>query len=79
MITLTTGETFEHDVYGTIEISGFRTVGDELELSEVETDEEETMLDPVMTVQDDKVEFIDATGSSYVEPLTKFYEHCLSE
>lgn len=75
MITLSTGEKLEHSVYGQIELTGFRSVGDEIEITDVGA--EETVLDPVLTVQSNEVEFIDNSGSQHVEPLLDFYKHAL--
>lgn len=67
-----TGDRVSHEVYGEIEITGFRTISDEIELYITEEDE---IQDVVSTVQSDKVEFIDTEGQMHVEPLNYFVKH----
>jgi hypothetical protein len=74
MVNLKTGENVQHSVYGEVELYGFLTVGDEIEIYEVEK-EGDTKLDVVTTVNSDQVEFLDQKGKKHVEPLETFYEH----
>lgn len=74
MTILQSGQEIEHKEYGTIELVEFRSIGDELEIFDTGSN-----LDPVLTVQDDKVEFVDKDGSTHVEPLDTFYEKALIE
>lgn len=74
MIQIAAGEGFDHEVCGNIEIVGFVSVSDEIEVNEVEKDGER-YLDVVCSVQGDYVEFIDDEGSEHKEPLEQFYDH----
>lgn len=74
MVNLTTGENVQHSVYGEVELYGFLTVGDEIEINEVDG-ESGTQLDVVTTVKSDQIEFLDDDGKKHVEPLETFYEH----
>lgn len=74
MVNLTTGENVQHSVYGEVELYGFLTVGDEIEINEVDG-ESGTQLDVVTTVKSDQIEFLDDDGRKHVEPLETFYEH----
>lgn len=72
---LATGDWVEHEVYGRVQVSGFLTVSDQIEVNEVQREDEGTILDVSSSVQSDKVQFLDDTGSEHVEPLDYFYEH----
>lgn len=74
MVNLTTGENVQHSVYGEVELYGFLTVGDEIEINEVDG-ESGTQLDVVTTVKSDQIEFLDDNGRKHIEPLETFYEH----
>lgn len=74
MIELVTGETVEHSVYGEVELYGFKSIGDAIEINELDRDGE-TKLDVVLSVNGDAVEFLDTNGSKHQEPLSDFYEH----
>lgn len=74
MIEIATGDRVEHEVYGEVEVVGFTTVSDEIELNTLERDGK-TVLDIASSVQDDKVEFIDNEGRMYSVPLRVFYEN----
>ena len=73
MINLQTGQTVEHRVYGSVELTGFNSVADEVDISVIDED----TLDPIMHVQEESVEFVDQDGSTHTEPLTDFYKHAL--
>jgi hypothetical protein len=73
MIQIATGDRIEHEVYGEVEVVGFLTVSDEIEVNELERDGER-VLDVVTSVQSDKVEFLDNKGRKYEEPLDVFYK-----
>lgn len=74
MIQIATGENFQHKVYGDVEVVGFVTVSDEVEINELER-EEGRHLDIVCSVQTDYVEFLDDQGREHQEPLEQFYDH----
>lgn len=74
MIEIATGDSFHHKVYGEVQIVGFISVSDEIEINELERNGE-THLDVVCSVQTDYVEFIDDEGREHQEPLEKFYNH----
>lgn len=74
MIEFITGETVEHSIYGEIELYGFKSIGDAIEINELNR-EGETVLDVVLNVNGDAVEFLDSNGSKHQEPLSDFYEH----
>lgn len=74
MIQIKTGDKANHKVYGDVEIVGFKSVSDEVEINELEKNGE-TYLDVVCSVQTDYVEFIDNQGQKHQEPLDKFYQH----
>jgi hypothetical protein len=72
MEEISTGDRVEHEVYKTVEIYGFITVSDEVEVHEIEKDEE-TVLDVSSSIQSMKIEFLDQNGEKHVEPLKMFY------
>lgn len=74
MIELSTGDKVEHSIYGNVELYGFVSVSDQIEINEVDK-ENETILDVVNSVNGDQVEFLDDDGHKHVEPLKTFYEH----
>lgn len=74
MIQISTGDSFEHTVYGDIEVTGFITVSDEIEINELERNGSRE-LDVVCSVQSDNVLFIDTEGREHKEPLENFYDH----
>ena len=74
MIQIATGDRFDHEVYGDVEVVGFVTVSDEVEVNELQKDGGR-YLDVVCSVQTDYVEFIDDQGREHQEPLEQFYDH----
>lgn len=74
MIQIVTGDKAHHDVYGRVEVVGFTSVSDEIEINELERDGER-YLDVVSSVQTDYVEFLDNEGREHQEPLEQFYNH----
>lgn len=73
MINLSTGDNVMHSQYGEVELHGFISVSDEIEINEIERDNE-TILDVVSSVNGDRVEFLDSDGKKYAEPLDVFCE-----
>lgn len=73
MIQIATGDRVDHKVHGEVEVIGFLTISDEVEINELERDGER-ILDVVTSVQSDKVEFLDDKGRKYEEPLDVFYK-----
>jgi len=71
--TIKTGDSFHHEHYGDIEVVGFASVSDEIEINELER-EGERHLDIVCSVQTDYVDFIDRQGREGREPLPEFYD-----
>lgn len=74
MNKIATGENAHHKVYGKVEVSGFTSVSDEIEINEVEKNGS-THLDVVCSVQTDYVQFLDDQGREHQEPLEQFYEN----
>jgi hypothetical protein len=74
MLELSTGDKLQHNVYGQIEVTGFITISDEIEINEVEKNGSEE-LDIVSSVQSENVEFLDESGRELREPLDTFFEH----
>lgn len=72
--TITTGDRFYHEHHGDIEVVGFASVSDEIEINELERDSERH-LDVVCSVQTDYVDFIDGQGREGREPLPEFYDN----
>ena len=73
LLNLQAGDNIEHEVHGEVQLTGFSSVGDEVEIDEVERDGERE-LDVVMSVVGDKVEFLDTNGREHVEPLDSFFD-----
>lgn len=74
MKELVSGQEVQHKVYGDVELYGFVSVGDTIEVAEL-TDDPDRTLDVVLSVNAQKVEFLDENGHKHVEPLELFYEH----
>lgn len=74
MESISTGDSLHHEVYGEVELVGFKSVSDEIEINELNRGGE-VQLDVVCSVQTDYVEFLDSKGRKYQEPLRKFYSH----
>lgn len=74
MIELSSGDQLTHKVYGQVQVTGFITVSDEIEINQVERSDQ-TELDIASSVQSENVEFLDNDGRELREPLDTFFEH----
>lgn len=74
MIEVATGDKLSHEVYGQVQVTGFITVSDEIEINQVERSDK-TEIDVASSVQSENVEFLDKNGRELREPLDTFFEH----